>query len=104
MYNCTFFFTFIKMSEKEFWTNYFQSLRMYREGRVSTISTQKADDMFMKVASEQEKDQTGTAALLSSEFSLKPETSFGLERKFARQEYSLNCCRTNNNKTKTERC
>jgi len=46
-----------KMSEKEFWTNYFQSLRMYREGRVSTISTQKADDIFMKVASEQEKDQ-----------------------------------------------
>jgi hypothetical protein len=48
-----------KMNEKEFWTNYFQTLRMYREGRVATISTQKSDDVFMKVASEQEKDQQG---------------------------------------------
>jgi hypothetical protein len=45
------------MKESEFWTKYFQSLRFYKEQRVSTISTQQSDDVFMKVACETDKEE-----------------------------------------------
>ena len=51
------------MLEQEFWTKYFQSLRFYKEQRVSTISTSQSDDVFLKIASETDKEEGKTTTI-----------------------------------------
>lgn len=44
-----------KMSERDFWTKYFESLHFHRDNKKTTISTQ-ADEQFAKLATEQNHD------------------------------------------------